>query len=409
MDQPFESDAMEVTAEIPISSADEAFDGYEGMDEEGFEAENAFVDEMDEFASSSTNSFDEYAFEDNLEGDLWDDYAELEAGDEFKEHRTDQRESNRGRHEKGQRRRGIDQSGEAGDGRRRPSRRRPPGHRGAWPPRQNSFSEEFFGDSMEAFSDELIDDYSFAADFYEDNPVAARGVNALAAMEEEIADALEAEDSNEFLRRAVRGIRKAASVARVGRGVGQVAHVVAPVASAIPLPQAQAIAQIANIAGRLLADGADEFEALEEFLTFAETEDAINAAMPVIAGLTVRSRMTRASQLPRPVRRQLIRSISRSGRALAQRRGQRSIHAIPPVVQAVQRTAMRRRLPVRELPQAIQRTTARLVTNPRLVNRLLVSTGSTTVATNQCRCGACRGATQRLILNGPVEILIRNR
>jgi len=72
---------------------------------------------------------------------------------------------------------------------------------------------------------------AFAADYGETNP--------MQAMEEAIADALEADDSDEFLRRVSRGIRSAANMARqVGRGVGQAARVVSPIASAIPLPQA---------------------------------------------------------------------------------------------------------------------------------------------------------------------------
>ncbi len=125
MDQPFESDVMEdLAAEGSISSADD-FDYYDGLDEEGFEDNGAFADGMDEFAEDGAA-----AFEDNLEGDLWDDYTE--SGDDFKEHRINQRESNRVQHEQGQRRRGMDQGGEAGDRRRRAVRKRPPGHRGAW-------------------------------------------------------------------------------------------------------------------------------------------------------------------------------------------------------------------------------------------------------------------------------------
>ena len=163
MDQPFESDVMEdLAAESSISSADE-FDSYEDMDQEGFE-EDAFADGMDEFAEG-----DAAAFGDNLEGDLWDDYAE--SGDEFKEHGTNQRESNRQPHEQGQRRRRMDRGGEAGDRNRLPPRRRPPGYRGPWPPRGdspsgNSFEDEFDGDGMEALSDGTNEfEDGFEADF----------------------------------------------------------------------------------------------------------------------------------------------------------------------------------------------------------------------------------------------------
>jgi len=107
--------------------------------------------------------------------------------------------------------------------------------------------EDAFADEMQDFEagamDELLakDGFEegfeadvgdeFAADYGEADP--------LQAMEEAMADALEADDSDEFLRRVSRGIRSAANMARqVGRGVGQATRVVSPIASAIPLPQA---------------------------------------------------------------------------------------------------------------------------------------------------------------------------
>jgi hypothetical protein len=171
--------------------------------------------------------------------------------------------------------------------------------------------------------DDLAEDY--AEDYAEANP--------LETMEEAMADALDADDSDEFLRRISRGIRTAASIAqRVGRGVGQAARVVGPIASAIPLPQAQLIGRVANVAGRLLADGADEFAALEEMLAFAEDEHAVDAAAPVIAGLTIRTVMPRAARLNRSTRRQLVRSVSQSTRALARRQGPQAVRAVPRAV-----------------------------------------------------------------------------
>lgn len=391
MDQPFESDVMEdLATESSISSADE-FDNYEGMDEEGFEDNGVFADGMDEFAEDGAAYF-----EDNIEGDLWDDYAE--SGDEFKEHSTNQRESNRGRHEQGQRRRGMDQGGEAGDRRRRSVRRRPPGHRGPWPPRENSFSDEFFEDAMDEFSDEFNEfEESFEADL-RDEFDESYSVDALDAMEAAIADALEAEDSNEFLRRAVQGVRRAAQVARsAGRVVGQVARTVGP------------IARVAQVAGRLLADGADEFEALDEMLAFAEEEDAVDAAAPMIAGLTIRTLVPRANRLNRNTRYQLVRSVRQSTQTLAHRQGATAARAVPRVVQAVQRTAQRRRTPAQQLPQVIRRTTARVAQNPRLVSRLSRATqqASSVVRSHTIRPSA--GIPQRLVIHGPVEITIRSR
>jgi len=407
MDQPFESDVMEdLAAETPISSADE----YDAMEEEGFDAfgdDHAFTDGMDEFAAEGAAAFEEDAFGDNLEGDLWDD--QMASGDEFNPHRTNQRESNRTQHEQGQRRRGMDRGGERGDDRRQVPRRRPSGHRGPWPPRKNSFSDESFFDEMNEFEDGFEE--NFEDEFASGDAFAENGsINAMDAMETAIADALEAEDSDEFLRRAVQGVRRAAQVARqVGRGVGQVARVVGPVARMIPLPQAQAIGAIANIAGRLLADGADEFEALDAILSFAEEEDAVDAAAPIIAGLTVRTMMPRAARLNRTTRRQLVHSVRQSTQTLARRQGARAVRAVPRVVQAVQRTAQRRRMPAQQLPQAIRRATASVAQNPRLVSRLAQSTQHASTVTRRYATGTSTGIPQRLVIRGPVEITIRSR
>ncbi|NEQ25609.1 MAG: hypothetical protein F6K28_42415 [Microcoleus sp. SIO2G3] len=401
MDQPFESDVMEdLAAEGSISSADE-YESYEGIDEEGFE--DAFADGMDELVQEGAAFF-----EDNLEGDLWDGYAE--SGDEFREHDANQRESNRQTHEQGQRRRRVDRGGEAGDRRRRPPRRRPVGHQGAWPPRGNSFEDEFDGDGIDAFSDHLNEfEDGFEAELGDEFD-AGSSTDALDAMEEAIADALEAEDSDEFLRRVARGVRRAAQIARsAGRVVGQVARTVAPIASAIPIPQAQAIGRIANIAGRLLADGADEFEALDEMLAFAEEEDAVDAAAPIIAGLAVRTIMPRAARLNRSTRRQLVHSVRQSTQTLARRQGAIAARAVPRVVQAVQRTAQRQRISAQQLPQAIRRTTASVAQNPRLVSQLARATRQASAVVRSHSIRPSAGIPQRLVIHGPVEITIRSR
>jgi hypothetical protein len=396
MDQPFESDVMEdLAAETPISSADE----YNAIEEEGFDVfgdDHAFADGMDEFATRDIASFEEDAFGDNLDGNVWDQYRE--SGDEFKPHHTNQRESNRTKHEQGQRRRGMDRGGERGDDRRQVPRRRPPGYRGPWPPRHN-FSDEFFSEEMNEFEDEFND--NFGEEFAE-----GESVDAIDAMEEAIADALKAEDSDEFVRR----LGRALNVARqVGRGIGSMARVVAPIASAIPHPAAQAVGRVASVAGRLLADGADEFEVLDEMLAFAEEEDAVDAAAPIIAGLTIRTIMPRAARLNPVTRRQLVQSISQSTRALARRQGTPAIRAIPRVVQAVERTAQRRRVPAQQLPQAVRRATASVARNPQLVSHLARATQHASTLSRHYSTRTSTGIPQRLVIRGPVEIMIRSR
>jgi hypothetical protein len=381
MDQPFESDVMaDLAADTRIASADE-FDRYDGMDEsfeqDGFESDGFGSDEMAEgMAEFSNDGMDEFGdgFEDNFQGDLWDD-----AGNEF---RPSPQMTRSVAHTTPQARM---------QGRRRSAQ---------------SYDDGFESD----FGDEFAND-EFANDgFAEDS--------AIDAMEAAIADALEATDSDEFFRRVVSGVRRAAQVAqRVGRTVGQVARAVGPIAGAIPLPQAQAVARIANIAGRLLADGADEFEALEEMLAFAADQNAVDAAAPMIAGLTIRTMMPQAARLNPTTRRQLVRSVRQSAQTLGRRQGPQAVRAVPRVVQAVQRTAQRQRIPAQQLPQAVQRATARVAQNPRLVSQLARATRhASSMSDRQHRysgrsqtLNVTGGRTQRLTIRGPVEITIRSR
>ena len=210
---------------------------------------------------------------------------------------------------------------------------------------------------------------------------------AFDALEDEMADALEAEDSDEFFRRIARGIRSAAQVARrVGRGVGQVARVVAPIASAIPLPQAQAIARVARVAGRLLADGADEFEAVDAMVDLAEDEDVMDAAAPAIASMAIRGAVPQAARLPAATRRQMVQATTRAAQRLARQQGPQAVRALPAVVQTAQRLARQQGLPPRALPQVIQRVGARISRNPQLLRRLLRSASP---ALRQRICAAC--------------------
>jgi len=228
------------------------------------------------------------------------------------------------------------------------------------------------------------------------------------SMEDAVADALEAEDTDEFLRRLRRIAGRAVNVARrVGRGVGQVARVVGPIASAIPLPQAQAIGRIANIAGRLLADGADEFEAVDELVDMAEDED-IDAAAPVIAGLTIRRVMPAVSRLPRPARRQLVRGVSQATRTLARRQGPQAVRAVPRIVRTAQRAVRQRRIPARALPQVVRRTAARVARSPQAARRLARPVSGAPGRRGMGGMGAPRGG-RRFTLRGPVTVTIRGR
>lgn len=255
------------------------------------------------------------------------------------------------------------------------------------PARTNRSAQTYdaYDDSFDAYDE--YDSYDDSFDAYDEYDSYDEGDDALDAFEDAMIDALEAEDSDEFFRRIARGVRRVANVARqVGRGVGQVARVVAPIASAIPLPQAQAVARVARVAGRLLADGADEFEAVDALVDLAESEDLLDAAAPAIATMAIHGAMPQAARLPQATRQQLVRATTQTAQAIARRQGTQAVRALPAVVQNAQRVARQQGLPPRALPQVIQRVGARLSRNPQLIRRLVRSASP---ALRQHICAAC--------------------
>jgi hypothetical protein len=202
--------------------------------------------------------------------------------------------------------------------------------------------------------------------------------------ESAMVDALEAEDTDEFFRRLVRGIGR---VARgIGRGIGRIARVVAPIASAIPLPWTQAIGRVARVAGRLMADGADEFEAIDALVNLAEAEELMDAAAPAIASMALHGVMPQAARLPPTTRQQLLRATTQAASAIARRQGVPAVRALPAVVQTAQRVVQQQGQSPRALPSAIHRVGMRLSQNPQLLGRVLRSANP---MLRQQICAAC--------------------
>jgi hypothetical protein len=220
------------------------------------------------------------------------------------------------------------------------------------------FEEFEEGDEFEAGEEfEEGEGYELAEDEYD-------------AMEEAVADALDAEDADEFFRRLRRIAGGALNVARrVGRGIGQAARVVGPLASMIPLPQAQLIGRIANVAGRLLADGADEFEAFDDMVDGLD-EEAIDAAAPVLAGMVVRRAVPAVARAARPVRRAVVRTVARAVRQAARRTGPQGARAVARAVTAARRVVRRRRMPPRAAAQVVRRAATAVARRPQAVRRL---------------------------------------
>ncbi len=275
------------------------------------------------------------------------------------------------------------------------------------------------GGNANAFDEDGFDD-SFDEDgFDEDGFDEGDGYDAF---DDAVADALDADDSDEFFRRiarmargAVRGIGRVAGT--VGRGIGQAARVVGPIASMIPIPQAQLIGRIANVAGRLLADGADEFEAIDALVDEFD-EESLDAAAPVVAGLALRRAVPNIARMPRPARRRLVRAVTQATRTAVRRQGAPAARAVTRVVRTAARAVQARRVAPRALPQVVRRATQQVLQRPaavRPLTRPLTPPARRVVTRPAAAPAARRGAvcrhcgTHHLNFRGPVRIAIHGR
>lgn len=306
-----------------------------------------------------------------------------------------------------------------------------------------------FGD--EAYLGEDDFDESFGDDFGDD--FAEEETNIMDAMEGAVANAMDAEDSDEFLRRLISGVRGVAGAVRRGAGtvgrvagraqniagqVGRVARGVQGLAGAVAgsggqrtrrgarprIGRARSGAMGSPLSGLLqqllpmlqqhAAQGANEMDVFEDLADWFEQEDA-DEALPVLAGVAARAALMpliRRSGIAagRAVNRQLVRGATQAAQNLVRRQGPQAVRALQPIARSVGRAAVRRGMRPAALPGAIRQTAARVAAQPALAQRL-----SRPAAAQAARAGIPRsrltlsggGTPRRFVVNGPVEIIIR--
>jgi hypothetical protein len=214
-------------------------------------------------------------------------------------------------------------------------------------------------DEIESSMDDLGDDG------FEEPMDSFDSEDAMDEMEEAVTDALEAEDADEFFGGLGRILKK------VGRGIGSVARTVAPIASMIPIPQAQLIGRAAGLIGKVLADEADEMEAFDEMAEFAEAEEGFDALAPAIAGIAIRGVLKQqAARIPRVQRRALVKTVAHVTRHIAHKHGPRAIAAVPAIVEHARKLAIRKRIPARHFPELVARTARVAVRSPKVLRKL---------------------------------------
>jgi hypothetical protein len=288
---------------------------------------------------------------------------------------------------------------------------------------ENGFEGDFEGSFEDSFED------GFEDGFAGDDGEAFEEVDAL---EVALADALDAEDADEFFGRLLSGISKVAGLVRRGAGAaGQVARTASRVARTVGRvagraqriagragrsrqPAATLLQQLLPLLRQYAAQGFDEVDALED-LTEQFAEEDMDEALPVLGALAARTLIKpwlarTAASLSRPVKQQLIRSATQAARTLM-RRSPTALRTLPKIARTVGKTAARRRLALRNLPTALRSTAAKVASNPTLVRRLSVPVRRTLSrpSASASRTSYGREFPQRMVIRGPVEIRILSR
>jgi len=251
-------------------------------------------------------------------------------------------------------------------------------------------SDEFDeGDEFEASDDFEAGDEFEDSDEFDEMDDSGDSYDAEAAsdeFEEAMTDALEAEDADEFWGK-IGGFLK-----KVGKGVGSVARVVAPIASMIPIPQAQLIGRAAGVIGDVLADEGDEMDTFDDLADYAEDEDGLDALAPAIATIAIRSGLKhKTAALPRVQRRALVKTVTAATRHLVHKHGPRAVQAMPAIVAHARNLVARKGLPAKHLPKVIARTASAALRSPRLVRKLVGVTHRIRAGRIGHRGGVARG------------------
>lgn len=243
---------------------------------------------------------------------------------------------------------------------------------------EEGFDEDGFeaeGFDEDGFDEEGFDEEGFDEEGFDEDGFDEETPDHGDAMEMAVADALDAEDADEFFGKLFKKIKSAVP------GIKNVLGTVGKIAGAIPLPMTQAIGGVANTIGGLLADEADEGDGFDEMMDFADDEDGLDAAAPVIAGLALRKAVPQIKALPVHARRQAVKTVTKAVHQLARRHGTGAVAAVPAIVHTAKRHLAARRLPATQLPAMIRKVAAHAHRNPRVLKtyvkrgRAMVGTG----------------------------------
>jgi hypothetical protein len=203
-------------------------------------------------------------------------------------------------------------------------------------------SDLFLGDLGEDLADpyDLGDSYDTADQF-----------------DEAIAEALMADDADEFLGSVWKAVKKAAPI-------------VSKIAPMLPIPGAGIIGKVADVVANAAEDAADEMDAIDDLADLGDQMDSMDPVAPVVAGLAIKKAIPAVSRLPHGTRKQLVKATAAATKHVARHHGAAAAAAMPAIVRHARKVAVRRGVPAAHLPHLVRRTAARVVRSPALVRRL---------------------------------------
>ncbi|RKH67786.1 hypothetical protein [Corallococcus aberystwythensis] len=238
-------------------------------------------------------------------------------------------------------------------------------------PQAQAMDESFEGEGFEGDNPQAMDESFEGEGFEMDNP------NAL---EDTFADAMDAQDEEEFLRRLAAGARRLATVA--GPTFQRIRRRAMPIAMRLIRQAAPRLGGIAGqeigrtVAGLLRADAMDAFADAAGDYASDEDMDAFNRVLGGLAARhVVRNTMSPARRRQQPQQaRALGRAVGQMTSQLASRitsrYGARALPAVTRVVRQVTRLVRQQGASPQAVPRMLRRIGGRVISSPRVVRRL---------------------------------------
>ncbi|MHA7634049.1 hypothetical protein [Corallococcus sp. M7] len=300
-------------------------------------------------------------------------------------------------------------------------------------PMDEGFEAEGFEDNPTTMED------PFEGEGFEENPTTMEegfegegfDLDNPNALDDAFADAMDAQDEDEFLRRLAAGARRLATVA--GPTFQRIRRRAMPIAMRLIRQAAPRLGGIAGqeigrtIGGLLRADAMDAFADAAGDYASDEDMDAFNrvlgglAARHVVRSTLSPARRRQSPQQARALGRAVGQMTTQLASRISQRYGPRALPAVTRVVRQVTRLVRQQGASPQAVPRMLRRIGARVISNPRVVRRL----ARTSPAVRQLRARAgLRRMGQRgrmnpmmggyglrrlrtVTLRGPVRVIVR--